>query len=130
MISKAIEGSLEKTSLKKIRIHQREYELADAEDMISNYGPTMIYLLFKSTNPDKRIGVSNLKYEIEKSTLAKFDNNVKYILDGMSANYTIIIDKGERNKDYVVTIFRDILSDPKSNFNSFIETTKDNWDTG
>ena len=41
----------------------------------------MIYLLFKSINPDTSIGVSSLKYEIDKSTIVKFGNNVKYILD-------------------------------------------------
>ena len=44
----------------------------------------MLYLLFKIFKPAKRIGVSNLKYEIEKSTLTKFGNNVKDLLDDMS----------------------------------------------
>ena len=46
----------------------------------------MIYILFKIINPDKSIGVYNLKDEIEKSTLAKFGNNIKYIIDDMSSN--------------------------------------------
>ena len=41
----------------------------------------MLYLLLKSTKQAKRIAVSNSKDEIEKSTLAKFGNNVKYLLD-------------------------------------------------
>ena len=46
----------------------------------------MIYLLFKSINLDTRIGVSNLKDEIDKESLTKFDNNVKELLDDMSSN--------------------------------------------
>ena len=80
----------------------------------------MIYLLFKGINSDTRIGASNLKYEIEKATLDKFDTNVKYLLDGMSSNYTIIIDQGERNDDYVCHILRDLFSGPNSNINGFI----------
>ena len=53
----------------------------------------MLYLLFKNTNPDTRISVSNQQYEIEKETLSNFDNNVKDILDYMYSNYSIIIDK-------------------------------------
>ena len=64
--------------------------------LISNDGPTMIYIVSKSINPATRIGVSNLKYEIEKATLAKFGKNVKDLLDDMSSNYSIIIYKGER----------------------------------
>ena len=61
----------------------------------------MIYLLFKSINPDKSIGVSNLKDEIEKSTIAKFGNNIKDLLDEMSSNYSINIDTVERHEDYI-----------------------------
>ena len=46
----------------------------------------MIYLLFKIINPYTRIDVSNIKDEIEKSTLANFGNNVKDLLDDMSSN--------------------------------------------
>ena len=70
----------------------------------------MIYLLFKSINPDTIIGVSNLKYEIGKATLAKFGNNVKDLIDDMSYSYSIIIDEGERHKDYVRHLFRDLFS--------------------
>ena len=49
-----------------------------------NDGTTIIHLPFKSINPYTRIGVSSLNDEIEKSTLAKFGNNVKYLLDDMS----------------------------------------------
>ena len=89
----------------------------------------MIYLLFKSTKSATRIGVSNLKYEIEKSTLSKFGNNVKDLFDEMSSNYSIIIDKGEHSEDYVCHIFRDLLSGPNSTFKRFIESNKDDWDT-
>ena len=33
------------------------------------------------------IGVSNVKYEIEKETRAKFGKNVKDLIDAMSSNY-------------------------------------------
>ena len=48
--------------------------------------------------------------KIEKSTLNKFGNNVKYLLDGMYSNYSIIIDILERHEDYVRHIFRALLS--------------------
>ena len=59
-----------------------------------------------------------------------FGKNIKDLLDGMSSNYTIIIDKGERHEDYVSQLFRDILSGTNSTFNIFIERNKDDWDTG
>ena len=89
----------------------------------------MLYLILKIINPATRIDVSNLKYEIEKATLAKFGNDLKDLLDDISSNYSIILDKGERHDDYVIHIFRALLSGPSSNFNHCFKTTKDNWDT-
>ena len=63
--------------------HQGKYEWADTGDIISNDEPTMIYLIFKGINPSTRIGFSNLKYKIDKPTLSKFENNVKYLFDNM-----------------------------------------------
>ena len=48
----------------------------------------------------------------------------------MFSNYSIIIDKGERYEDYFINIFRALLSGPNSTFNSSIERTKYDWDTG
>ena len=48
MIAKAIEVSITKTSLKKLRIRQREYKWSDTRGIIRNDGPTMIYLLLKA----------------------------------------------------------------------------------
>ena len=64
MIVKEIEGSIKKTYIKKIRLHRGEYKWANFGDLISNDGPAMVHRLFKSVNLYKRIGVSNLKYEI------------------------------------------------------------------
>ena len=89
----------------------------------------MIYILFKIINPDKSIGVYNLKDEIEKSTLAKFGNNIKYIIDDMSSNYSINKDTRERHEDYVRRIFRDLLTGTDSTFGCSIERAKDYWET-
>ena len=94
MIANWIEVSITKKYIKKPSIHRGEYEWADARAIISNYWPTIIHLLLKSINPDTKIDVSNPKYKIDKENLIKFGNNVKDLLDDLSSNYSIIIDKG------------------------------------
>ena len=69
------------------------------------------------------------KTKFEIATLDNFGKNVKYLLDDMSYNYTIIIDKGEYHEDYACQIFRALLSGTNSTFNCFIEIKKDDWDT-
>ena len=101
----------------------------DSGGLINNDGPAMIYLLFKIINTDKSIGVSNLKYEIEKANLANFGEKIKDLLYDMSLNDSILLDKGERREDYVRNIFMDLLSGPRSNLNIFIENNKGHWET-
>ena len=93
MIAEEIEGSSKKTSIKKLRLHRVEYEWANTGAIMSNDGPTMIYLIFKGINSSTRIGVLNLKYEIEKATLSNFGNNLKDLLDDMYSYYSIIMYK-------------------------------------
>ena len=125
MIAKAIDRSIIKKSLKTLGLHSRVYEWTDAWSLIRNYEPILIYLIFKSINQAKMIGISNLKGEIDKATLDKFGNNIKDLLDDISSNYLIIIYKGENHEDYVRLIFKDLLSGPNSTFNRFIEKAKD-----
>ena len=85
MTAKEFEGSSKNTPLKKIRLHRWEYEWADAGSIICNDGPNMIWLPLKGINPATSIGVSNLNYEIDKATIAKFGNNVKDLFDKISS---------------------------------------------
>ena len=101
MTSKSIERSITKTFIKKLRLHPGVYEWAESRGITRNYGPTIIYLLLKIINLATRIDVSNLKYEVDKATLTNFGNNVKYLLDDMSSNYSIIIDKVELHEDCI-----------------------------
>ena len=86
IIAKAVEELVTKINIKKLMLHHGEYEWTGYGGLVRNDGHTMICLILKIINTDTRIGFSNLKYEIEKATLAKFGNNVKYLLDDMSSN--------------------------------------------
>ena len=47
MIHKEIEGSITNNSINKLRLHQREYECDDNWGFVSNYEPTIIYIILK-----------------------------------------------------------------------------------
>ena len=46
----------------------------------------MLWLILKIINTYTRIGVSNINYETEKATLAKFGNDVKDLLGEIYSN--------------------------------------------
>ena len=83
IIAKAVEGSIKKIYLKKLRLDIGVYEWDESRGIIRNYVLTMFCLVFKSIHPATRIGVSNLNDDIVKRNLANFGNNVKYFLDEM-----------------------------------------------
>ena len=58
MKAKAIESSINKTSLKKLRLHYGEYQWKYAGVIIRNDGTIMLYLILKIINPATMIGVS------------------------------------------------------------------------
>ena len=72
MTAKAIDGSITKTSFKKFRLNFGVYEWTCDGGIMINDVTTMLYLIFKIMNTAANIGVLNLKYEIQKATLAKF----------------------------------------------------------
>ena len=104
-----------------------EYEWTYTGGIISKYVPNMIYLIYKIINPDTSIDVSNIKGEIRKSTIAKFGNNVEDLIEKMSSNYSIIIDKVEYHEGCVGHIFRYILSGSNSTFNFSLKGIKKIW---
>ena len=55
MTAKEIEGSIKSKSLKKLRIHQGEYECNHNGGIIRNDGPTMICILLKSSTRRQRL---------------------------------------------------------------------------
>ena len=84
--AKAIERSITKNMMRNLGFIVGYMNRQKRGGVISNYGPTMLELIFKIINLDTRIGVSNLKYDIETTTLPKFGNYIKYLLDDISSN--------------------------------------------
>ena len=91
----------------------------------SNNLPAMIYIIFESINPATRVGVSNIKNEIDRATLDNFFNDIKDLLDKMPSGYTIIIDNEDHCKDRFLRLFRSFLTRHNLTLNCFIKITKD-----
>ena len=81
------------TSTKKRETTIRIRRWTNAGGTTRNYGLAMLYPIQGRINPSIRVVVSNLKYEVEKATLAELGNIVKYLLDDMSSNDLIILNR-------------------------------------
>ena len=72
IISVETEGSITKIHFKKLWLLCGNFEWSNTRGLMGKYGPTTLYIIFKSINTATRIGVYNKKYEIEKATIYKF----------------------------------------------------------
>ena len=54
--------------------------MADTRGLIINYGPNILYFLFKIINPATRIGIFNLNNEVDKENISKFIINLNTLL--------------------------------------------------
>ena len=75
MIAKEVKGPIKKHILENLGFISGRMNEHMMGGIIRNYGTTMFYLIFRRINPDTRICFLNLKYGIEKATLAKFLKN-------------------------------------------------------
>ena len=93
-------------------------------------GPTILWLLLQICNPSTRVGVAELKDDLRKATLAKFQNNVKLLTDYMSSKYRNIQEKGQSHEDYILDLFNALASVPNSDFSALIRDERRNWELG
>ncbi len=70
MIAKRIEAHLTQASFKKLMHQKFKFQLTDSFGNMYNDGPTMLKINMDGINSFTRIGVSALKAQIEKATLA------------------------------------------------------------
>ena len=64
-------------------------------------GLTFLWILLQMCNPFTRVGVAELKDDLRKATSAKFQHNMKTLMDYMSLKYRNIQEKGQTHEDYV-----------------------------
>lgn len=130
MIAYHILGSLDKDSLKSLKLQESKYlwKNTTGEDFYD--GATMFQLLIEKANPSTRVGVSNLKGLLRNTKAATFSYNVGAMTDKMSATYNEITQRGSRHEDYVMDLFNALLFNKNKTFTDFIQRKKDAWDVG
>ena len=69
-------------------------------------GPTMVYLIFNEIQPNTAVGVSGLKDELESINSAKFNHNMKDILDHIQSHYEEILENNTTHDDIILHTFR------------------------
>ncbi len=65
-------------------------------------GPTALFLVLESVNPNTRVGVARLKQKLRKTRLGGYNHNVKDMLTAIQSTYTMIEELGFKHEDIVM----------------------------
>ena len=91
MIGLRILGSLDKASLKSLKMKEKMYlwENSDGERFYD--GPTMLQICIEKVSPSTRVGVSQLKETLRNIKASSFGHNVRDLTDKMDVTYREIL---------------------------------------
>ena len=93
-------------------------------------GPTALFLVLESVNPNTRVGVARLKQKLRETRLGGYNHNVRDMLTAVQSTYTMIEELGFKHDDIVMDVFAALLSTKNQIFKDFIQRKKDAWETG
>ena len=130
IIGLRIINSLSKPSLASLKLKSRLYLWKSSTGEEFYDGPTMLQLCIEKVNPTTRVGVSYLKDALRNAKLATYSNNVLDMTDKMQSHYDEILEKGSKHDDYILDLFRALLTGKNVIFTSFIQRKHDAWDEG
>ena len=80
MIAKRIIGCLKTTDIKVLKIKEAMFTWSGyGEEEVD--GPPILWLLFQTCNSCSRVGIAELKEDLQNTTSTKFQNNIKQMTD-------------------------------------------------
>lgn len=130
MIAKRIAGILTPDSYNSLLLQKKDFSWMEEDGEYVFDGPTMLIHLLKKINPSTRVGISDLSLQIQEARMNKFNNNVVMMLDHMNNNYQQIEAMNEQHPNYIMHLFHALLSAKNEIFVNYVQTIKDNWETG
>ena len=130
MIGLRILGSLDKASLKSVKMKEKMYLWQNSAGERFYDGPTMLQICIEKVSPSTRVGVSQLKETLHNIKASSFGYNVCDLPDKMDVTYREILQRGSTHDDYIMDVFNALLTVKNSIFHGYIQREKDKWDTG
>ena len=130
MIGLRILASLDKSSVKSLKMKEKLYVWENDAGEKFYDGPTMLQICIEKVQPSTRVGVSQLKESLRSIKASTFGYNVRDLTDKMDSTYREILQCGSTHDDYIMDVFNALLTNKNSIFTSYIQRKKDRWDTG
>jgi hypothetical protein len=130
LIGLKIINSLTTTALSNLEADKKKYTWIDSDGNVFYDGAVILQLIMQHIHPSTRVGLSDLKEKLKNASLNSFNNNVRDMLQHMKSTYDEIIDSGGSHEDYILDLFRALLSAKNDAFLANITLKKGKWDTG
>lgn len=130
MIGLRILRSLNDSSLAAIKLRESMYLWRTSTGEILYDGVTMLQLLVEIVKPSLRAGVADLKEKLRHSKLSTFGYDVTKMLDKMETTYQEITANEQTHEDYILDLFRALLTGKNEIFHRFIQDKEGEYDCG
>ena len=129
MIAKRLTASLDKPSLKSLMLEKSKFTWTENNGVQNYDGPTMLWLLLSKINPSVRVGISNLKTNLQTANMPAHKHDVVALLDYMHDKYTRIYQNNGQHGDYTLNLYTALLTANNDEFKTFINNLQDEWET-
>ena len=130
MIGLRILRSLSDSSLSSLKLKENLYLWKTSAGEVLYDGVTMLQVLIDIVKPSLRAGVADLKEKLRHSKLATFGYDVTKMTDKMESTYKEILTQGQTHEDYILDLFRALLTGKNEIFHRFIQDKEGEYETG
>jgi hypothetical protein len=129
MIAEFLMNSFTDEAKRSILVHRKRFEYTTADGSIVNDGVAMLLICLKTTNPNTKVGISNLKSYLSKASPDQHNGDIAIMINAMEQRKQEIEEKGGRHDDFLLNVFDACEKSKNKGFTKFAATLRDKWES-
>ena len=129
MIAEYLMNSLTDEAKRSLLVHRKRFEYTMTDGSVVNDGVAMLLICLKTTNPNTKVGISNLKSYLSKVSPDQHNGDIAVMINAMEQRKQEIEEKGGRHDDFLLNVFDACEKSKNKGFVKFSATLRDKWES-
>jgi hypothetical protein len=129
MIAEFLMNSFTDEAKRSILVHRKRFEYTTTDGSVVNDGVAMLLICLKTTNPNTKVGISNLKSYLSKVSPDQHNGDIAIMINAMEQRKQEIEEKGGRHDDFLLNIFDACEKSKNNGFVKFAANLRDKWES-
>lgn len=131
VVAKLCENCLSTSGYNDLMLNKDKFSFTDSTTGQVKYdGPTMVFLIYQTIDPNTTVGLDNILKKLEKAKLGDFNNNVTDMLKAMKTWRLTLKENNSDPENYRRLLLDALLTGPNHTYNSFIQRIVDDVESG